>query len=455
MKEFIIGVDADGVLTDLYSFYIREGKKYLNREPSNINGYDLKELFNITKKEECKYGLTILNKYCKKEQPRPYATEAIAKLNKQNCELHEITARKFTTEKSLIGKYYRYLFEKWLKKNNFNFKSIEYCSEENSPRDKFMACSKLNVDIMIEDKPDIALYLAENNIKVLLMDAPYNKALSHNNIIRVLDWKDVLSKINILCPKRKEIKESKFVKASIEEKLSMNDEQKIVYFKKYHSYLKNLTINKKKINRGRRIFNIIYNISYLPVKLIYNPKVRNKEYIPFQDGFIIASNHLNSKDQYLISCALGNRYYAGFAASTIKNTLRGRLFNLTKGAVFINRNDSESKKNGEEELASRVIYGNNILIFPEGTRKNKTEEGKLVEQLPFKMGSVAIAQKTGTPILPTSIYYGKKHNYVKFGELFFVKATDNLQMKNKELENIILNMTRESKQADIEEKNKK
>ena len=152
---------------------------------------------------------------------------------------------------------------------------------------------------------------------------------------------------------------------------------------------------------------------------------------------------------------MGNRYYAGFAASTIKNTLRGRLFNLTKGAVFINRNDSESKKNGEEELASRVIYGNNILIFPEGTRKNKTEEGKLVEQLPFKMGSVAIAQKTGTPILPTSIYYGKKHNYVKFGELFFVKATDNLQMKNKELENIILNMTRESKQADIEEKNKK
>ena len=107
---------------------------------------------------------------------------------------------------------------------------------------------------------------------------------------------------------------------------------------------------------------------------------------------------------------------------------------------------------GEEELAMRAVYGDNILIFPEGTRKNKTEEGKSLEQLPFKLGSVAIAQKTGSPILPTSIYYGKKHNYVKFGKLFFVKATDDLKKKNKELENIILNMTRELKQVDIEDK---
>ena len=428
MKKIIIGVDADGVLTNLYSFYMREGKRYLKREPNNLNGYDLKEMFDMTKKEEFKYGLTILNKYCKKEPPRIYATEVIKRLNKQSCELYEITARKFVTKKSLIGKYYRYLFEKWIKENEFSFKSIEYCSENNSFRDKFMACSKLNVDIMIEDKPDIALGLAESGIKVLLMDAPYNKEVVHNNIIRVVDWKEIESKVKSL---HLQIEENKFKKVSVEEKLCMNEKQKIEYFKNYHKYLKSLTLDMKKINKGKKIFYIIYHIAYFPIKLIYNPKVQNKEYVPFQDGFIIASNHINSNDQYLISCALGNRYYAGFAASTIKHTFRGRLFSLTHGAIFIDRDNSESKKMGEEELAMRAVYGDNILIFPEGTRKNKTEEGKSLEQLPFKLGSVAIAQKTGSPILPTSIYYGKKHNYVKFGKLFFVKATDDLKKNNK------------------------
>ena len=55
-----------------------------------------------------------------------------------------------------------------------------------------------------------------------------------------------------------------------------------------------------------------------------------------------------------------------------------------------------------------------------------------------------MAQKTGAPILPVSIYYGENGNYVTFDELFFVYPTDDVVEKNKELEQIILSMTRKT-----------
>lgn len=448
--SLIVGVDADGVLTDMSGYNIREGKKYFKKEPVNPNAYHTRDIFGVSKTRETIYGLRgALNKYCKEEPPRPFASQVITNLSNQGLEFHEITARKFTTENNFVGKYYRGLFEKWLKINNFNFKSIQYCSEKESPRDKFMGCSKLKVDVMIEDKPDVALYLAENGVKVLLMDAPYNKDLQHKNITRVYDWLEIEK---ILTEMNKNILESKeFKKLTIEEKEKLDEEGKKQYFKEYHRYLKNLKLNTEAIKKGKKRYKLVYKAAFLPIKVILNPKIRGKKNIPYQDGFIIASNHLNSYDQYLICYALGNRHFSGFAASTIENTFRGKLFKYIEGSVFIDRNDLLSKQKGEEELSARIAQDNIALIFPEGTRKNKNEAGKSKEQLAFKLGTVTMAQKTGAPILPTSIYYGTNGNYVKFGNLFYVSATDNIVTKNRELETIILSMTRESV---LEDKNK-
>lgn len=443
MNNFVVGIDADGVLVNMSEFNIREGKKYFKKEPVNLNAYHTRDIFGVSKKEEFIYGLKgALNKYCKKEPPMPNCKEVIKKLNEEGIVLHEITARKFTTFDNIIGKYYRKLFEKWLHKHELKFKTIEYCSETDSPRDKLLGCRKLNVDVMIEDKPDVAEYLANNDVKILLMDAPYNKDLMHPNITRVYNWEEIYD--NIIKLKKAKHKFENFEIKSKEQKASMTDEEKVKYFNDYHHYLKNLKINEKAIKRGNRRFKIAYNIMKLPIKMIYNPKVSGKENIPYQNGFIVASNHLNSNDQYLISSALGNRHFSGFAASTIEDTFRAKLFKYIEGAVFIDRQDSESKKRCEEELSKRVVNGDIALIFPEGTRKNKTEEGRKKEQLPFKFGTVSMSQKTGTAILPVSIYYGKKQNYVKFGELFYVRPEEELSKKNIELERIILNMTRES-----------
>ena len=44
---------------------------------------------------------------------------------------------------------------------------------------------------MIDDKPDVALYLADHRIKALLFDAPYNQEIKQESIIHVYSWKDV------------------------------------------------------------------------------------------------------------------------------------------------------------------------------------------------------------------------------------------------------------------------
>ena len=94
-----------------------------------------------------------------------------------------------------IGWYARLIFLQWLKRYKLKFEDVYFCSESNSPTDKYKGCRKYSVDIMIDDKPEVVYYLAEKGIKVLLFDAPYNQEVSGKNIIRVKDWEEVYAYI--------------------------------------------------------------------------------------------------------------------------------------------------------------------------------------------------------------------------------------------------------------------
>ena len=53
--------------------------------------------------------------------------------------------------------------------------------------------------------------------------------------------------------------------------------------------------------------------------------------------------------------------------------------------------------------------------------------------MPFKLGTVAIAQKTGAAILPISISYSKKYSLVRVGTPMIIKPEDDLIEKNQQL----------------------
>lgn len=186
-----IGIDTDGVLTDMARCNYEYGKAYFHREPQNPNAYSAEEMFGFQLRNELVFGITNYFKYCRNWLPRENCVEVIQKLNHEKHELYEITARKFVTKKNPLGLYSRHLLLRWYKKHELSFQKIILCDEETAPEEKLAACQKFQIHIMIEDKPSVAKRLAENGVFVFLFDAPYNRDVHGNNIIRVHSWKEI------------------------------------------------------------------------------------------------------------------------------------------------------------------------------------------------------------------------------------------------------------------------
>lgn len=194
----IIGIDCDGVLTDMSPYILEYGEKWFKRKPENPDALNTRDVFNCTKKQEFLFGLRYFFTYCKKIPPRKYSAKVIRKLQKDGNAVYQITARKFASRNNPLGLYSRYLYKKWLEKNHFRFNGIFFCSDSRGAKDKLKGVRSVSADVMIDDRPDIAVYLAEKGVRVLLFDTRYNKNISHKNIIRVYDWKDVYRKIKAM-----------------------------------------------------------------------------------------------------------------------------------------------------------------------------------------------------------------------------------------------------------------
>lgn len=53
----IIGIDADGVLTDMSGFNYKYGEIFWRRKPVNLAGYNTAEIFRISRIQEFMFGL--------------------------------------------------------------------------------------------------------------------------------------------------------------------------------------------------------------------------------------------------------------------------------------------------------------------------------------------------------------------------------------------------------------
>ncbi|MFQ9511776.1 MAG: lysophospholipid acyltransferase family protein, partial [Lachnospiraceae bacterium] len=105
--------------------------------------------------------------------------------------------------------------------------------------------------------------------------------------------------------------------------------------------------------------------------------------------------------------------------------------------LFLDRNDIKA---GFKTILTGIDYiknGISIWIFPEGTR-NKDSEASL---LPFKEGSLKIAEKSGCPIIPVAMHHTadifenhfpkikKTHVTVEFGTPIVLKELEKEERK--------------------------
>ena len=194
-----IGIDIDGVLTDVERWQLDYGSKFYyeryQKEIVDFEGYDTNQIFNVDDKLDEEFWREYFKEYSLNVEVRKFANEVIDKLKQDGHQIYIITARgSFLSHSADVMSIEenQQIVLNWLKNNHINYDKIIF-----SPEDKLDICKENNIDLMIEDKVDNINKISKI-IPVICFHAGYNKDCKNSNIIRCYSWYDIYSKINKL-----------------------------------------------------------------------------------------------------------------------------------------------------------------------------------------------------------------------------------------------------------------
>lgn len=188
-----IGIDIDGVLTDIEQWQLDCGGKFfskLNKSVVNKDGYKITEIFNVSDELDSQFWNEYLYEYVTKEPSRKYASEVIKKLKDSGNEIYIVTARYLTDRNTEDGQRMRKIVIDWLEQENIVYDKIVF-----APEDKLQICLENNIDVMIEDKV-ANIEKISTRLPVICFHAGYNKHCKNDNIYRAYTWYDIYNLIN-------------------------------------------------------------------------------------------------------------------------------------------------------------------------------------------------------------------------------------------------------------------
>ena len=192
-----IGIDVDGVLTDIQGFNRKYAPKFFksnfSRDVADENPYDIRDIFKCPEDEYKAYWNKYLLKYVTLESVRKDAKNTIRKLRTDGHKIYIISKRVLTCRNDFLGKLMRFLMRNWLWRNGIRCNEIVFCDSD-IPDSKRFACLEKNIDIMIDDEP-VNIELIAPIAKVICFDTSYNRSCAGENIMRVNDWEEVYSLI--------------------------------------------------------------------------------------------------------------------------------------------------------------------------------------------------------------------------------------------------------------------
>ena len=182
------------------------------------------------------------------------------------------------------------------------------------------------------------------------------------------------------------------------------------------------------------LYRIVRTLGYPIFLLLYRPKFEGRNNIPKSGSVILAGNHTNNLDSEIM-LAGPKRVVHMLAKKELFKSKISNAFFRSMGCIPVDRkiHDENAKSEAIEVLKNNEVIG----IFPEGT-VNRTND--II--LPFKYGAVSFAKKTGAYIVPFTIT-GKYKLFrrsikITYGKPY--KVTDDLEIENKKLMNIITKM---------------
>lgn len=196
MNKAIIGIDIDGVLTDIEQwqldygskFYYEKYKKYI----INPKGYETNDIFDSDIECDDLFWDKYFKEYSINVEPRKFASEVLSKLSSEGYQIYIITARGsfLSHSANVMSKEENdQIVKEWLEKNNIYYDKLIFSKE-----DKLDICIDNNVDIMIEDKVD-NINKISTKIPVICFNAGYNEKCEGKNIYRAYSWYDIYNTI--------------------------------------------------------------------------------------------------------------------------------------------------------------------------------------------------------------------------------------------------------------------
>jgi len=156
------------------------------------NGFDVDQVFGATKRQLRRFWEKHYFQYCIFLSARVNAKDTLSKLRKEGNKIIIVTGRMLSYEKSFIGAFMRRSVKLWLWRNRLVYDEIIFYQENILKTD---LCDKLNIDIMIEDKPQNVLSISKA-IPVICFDASYNKCIECENIQRAYNRDEIYFAIN-------------------------------------------------------------------------------------------------------------------------------------------------------------------------------------------------------------------------------------------------------------------
>ncbi|MGM0438605.1 MAG: lysophospholipid acyltransferase family protein [Bacillota bacterium] len=160
---------------------------------------------------------------------------------------------------------------------------------------------------------------------------------------------------------------------------------------------------------GNIIYGFMYITAWLYFKIVHNSKIKGKENRPEEGPFIIMANHITAYDPPLVGTIMNRKVHFMAKKELFENPFIGKILRAI-GTFPVKRGKPDRSAFRE---SFRLLNNNKVIcIFPEGTRSKTGELGNA------KAGSIMIALKSETPILPVGIKKVGRQFRVSIGEPF-------------------------------------
>jgi len=151
--------------------------------------------------------------------------------------------------------------------------------------------------------------------------------------------------------------------------------------------------------RPSALYNLIAALSAPALYGVYRLRVRGRENLPGDGGFVLACNHVSSFDPWPLGLPLWPRRFLRFMAKSELYWWPLSLVLNGAGAFPVHRGQRDTVA---IETAVRLAReGNVIAMFPEGTRRRKGL-AKRHEARP-RSGAARIALEADVPLVPAAV----------------------------------------------------